>query len=240
MCGKVVFQVVKNSTVSSRKIYPETKALLRLLHVEGGLSLRRIVDKCKISRASVYQCLNGRNSQKNGNSRGRPRLITGRQQCVLERNVQKLHKEEGNFSWDRLRADSDLEHISLWTVNRTLKRMGYNLQEAHKKDILTPSDHQQQVQFARRVKRTYPADFFQRRICFFLNGMSFYYKRNLLNDSRAPQSKVWRKDILTFLNEGGGQRDGHLIMKISPICRLPLFLPSCFTVCALPLLIYLL
>ena len=139
--------------VSSHKIEPETKALVRLLRVDGRLSIRQIVDRCKISRASVYRCLNGRNSQKNGKSRGRPRLITGRQQRVLDRNVHKLRKEEGNFSCHRLRAESGLQHVSLWTVNRTLKRMGYNLQEARKKGILTSRDQQERVQFARRVKK---------------------------------------------------------------------------------------
>ena len=71
--------------------------------------------------------------------------------------------------------------------------MGYNLQEARKKGILTSRDQQERVQFARRVKKTYPADFFQREICFFLDGVSFYHKRNPLNDARAPQGKVWRK-----------------------------------------------
>ena len=58
--------------VSGHKIEPETRALVRLSHVDGGLSIRQIVDRCKISRASVSHCLNGRNSEKNGNSRGRP------------------------------------------------------------------------------------------------------------------------------------------------------------------------
>ena len=59
--------------------------------------------------------------------------------------------------------------------------MGYNLQEARKKGILTSRDHQERVQFPHRVKKAYPADFFQREICFFLNGVSFYHKRNPLS-----------------------------------------------------------
>ena len=202
--------------VSSHKIEPETKALVRLLRVDGGLSIRQIVDRCKISRASVYRCLNGRNCRKNGKSRGRPRLITGRQQRVLDRNVHKLRKEEGNFSCHRLPAESGLQHVSLWTVNRTLKRMGYNLQEARKKGILTSRDQQERVQFARRVKKTYPADFFQREICFFLDGVSFYHKRNPLNDARAPQGKVWRKrnEGLVLTAKGSHVGSGGKVVKM--------------------------
>ena len=34
--------------VPSHKIEPESKALVRLLRVDGGLSIRQIVDRCKI------------------------------------------------------------------------------------------------------------------------------------------------------------------------------------------------
>ena len=78
--------VVENSMVCSPKINLETKALVRLLRVEGGLSIRQIVGRCKISGPSVYRCLNGR-------------------------NVQKLRKEEGNFSCHCIRAESDLEQF---------------------------------------------------------------------------------------------------------------------------------
>ena len=96
--GSFMFLVVENSTVCNGKIDPETKALVRFLYVERGLSMWQIVDRCNISRASVYGCSNGINSQKNGNSCGRPRLITARQR-ILERNVHKLRQEEGNFSY---------------------------------------------------------------------------------------------------------------------------------------------
>ena len=73
-----MFLVVENSTVCNGKINAETKALMQLLGVEGGLSMRQIMDRSNISGASVYRCLNWINSQKNSNSRGRPRLITAR------------------------------------------------------------------------------------------------------------------------------------------------------------------
>ena len=82
------------------------------------------------------------------------------------------------------------------------------MQEARKKGILTSCYHQEQVQFARRVKKAYQADFFQREICFFLDGVSFYHKRNPLNAARAPQGKIWRKrseGIPRRIGGGGGK-----------------------------------
>ena len=66
-----MFSLVENSRVCNGKIDPDTKALVSLLCVEGSLSMPQIVHRSNISRASVYCCLNGINSQKNGSSRGR-------------------------------------------------------------------------------------------------------------------------------------------------------------------------
>ena len=92
--------------------------------------------------------------------------------------------------------------------------MGYNLQETRKKNILTPSDHKKHGQFAHRVKITYQADFFQREICFFLEGVSFYYKCNSPNDAQAPQDKVSRKLVFTMKGSHVGSVE-KIIVAIS-------------------------
>ncbi|KAK2549584.1 hypothetical protein P5673_029973 [Acropora cervicornis] len=76
----------------------------------------------------------------------------------------------------------------LWTINRTLKQMGYAFLEAIKKGISWEKDVRENLWFSRKVKRTYCND-----ICFYLDGVSFYHKDNPLDDARAPKSKIWRK-----------------------------------------------
>ena len=197
----------------------QTKAYVRCLRLQSDLTVREIVHLCGISRASVYRCLNTNTCDKNRQSRGtrgRPRAITGREERVIERNINKLRKQEGNFSCHRIRAESGLHHVSSWTVNRTLKRMGYRFMEARKKGILTDKDYSERRQFARTVKRTYPEDFFQNGICFYLDGVSFYHKTNPLDDARTPQGKVWRKrnEGLSCTAKGSHVGSGGRVVKM--------------------------
>ena len=60
-------------------------------------------------------------------------MITAREEWVIELNIKKLRKQEGNFSCHRIRAESGLHHVSSWTVNRMLKRMGYRFMEVRRK-----------------------------------------------------------------------------------------------------------
>ena len=71
---------------------------------------------------------------------------------------------------------SGLYNVSLWTINRTLRRMGYAFLEARKKGILLEKDFRECLRSARKVKRTYCNGFFMNDICFYLDGVSFYHK----------------------------------------------------------------
>lgn len=59
MRGSFPCLVVENNMVYYGKIDPKSKALVRLLCVEGGLSMQQIVDRYNIPIGSVYRCLNG-------------------------------------------------------------------------------------------------------------------------------------------------------------------------------------
>ena len=199
------------------KISAEKKAFVKFLREEGNLSIKEIVHRCGISRATIYRCLKGRIlCQKNTKTRGRPRIINEREERLLQRTVTRLRKQEGNFSCHRVRAESGLYNVSLWTINRTLKRMGYAFLEARKKGILLQKDFKERLQFARNVKRTYPEDFFKKSICFYLDGVSFYHKTNPLDDARSPQGKVWRKrkEGLTVTAKGSHVGSGGRVVKM--------------------------
>ena len=116
------------------KISAEKKAFVKFLREEGNLSIKEIVHWCGISRATIYHCLKGRIlCQKNTKTHGRPRIINEREERLLQRTVTRLCKQQGNFSCHRVRAESGLYNVSLWTINRMLKRMGYAFLEARKK-----------------------------------------------------------------------------------------------------------
>ena len=145
--------------VYTGKIDAESKAYVRFLREEGDLTVQEIVDLCGISRASIYRCLKAKKCEKDRQLRGRPRLISRRDERIIVRNIARLRKEEGNFSCHQLRAESGLHHVSLWTMNRTLKRLGYGFMEARRKGILTEKDYPERHQFVRTVQRSYSKDF---------------------------------------------------------------------------------
>ena len=208
--------------VFKEKIKAELKAYVKFLREEGDVPVKEIVLRCGISRASVYRCLKSANqAQKKSKKLGRPRLIDVRQERKIQRTIARLREQEGNFSCHRIRAETGLYNVSLWTINRTLKRMGYAFLEARKKGILLEKDFRERLRFASKVKRTYCNDFVMNDICFYLDGVSFYHKYNPLDDTRTPKGKIWRKrkEGLTMtakgMHEGWGGRVVKMIVAIS-------------------------
>ena len=203
--------------VFKEKIKPELKAYVRFLREQGDVPVKEIVHRCGISRASVYRCLKFANqAQKKSKKHGRPRLIDVRQERKIHRTIGRLREQEGNFSCHRIRAEAGLHNVSLWTINRTLKRMGYAFLEARKKGILLERDFRERLRFARKVKRTYCNDFFMNDICFYLDGVSFYHKYNPLDDARAPKGKIWRKrkEGLSVTAKGTHVGSGGRVVKM--------------------------
>jgi len=71
--------------------------------------------------------------------------------------------------------------------------MGYKFCEARRKGILSSADHAKRVKFAREVQTTFEDNFWKHKVCFYLDGVSFWYKKNPVDDARSPHSKMWRK-----------------------------------------------
>ena len=65
----------------------ESKAYVRFLREEGDLTVQEIVDLCGISRASIYRCLNAKKCEKDRQLRGRPRLISPRDERLLSYEI---------------------------------------------------------------------------------------------------------------------------------------------------------
>ena len=128
-------------------------------------------------------------------SGGRKRKLSNRQERTLLRNVQKLRESEGGFSSKRLMQVSGLNgiNISVRTVRRFLNRNGYHFLQARKKGILLRKDLKKRVEFAKDVRRRFGHNMFTHKIAFYLDGTSFVYKTNPLDQARAPRGRVWRK-----------------------------------------------
>ena len=166
---------------------------------------------------SVYRCVKSANqAQKKSKKHGRPRLIDGHQERKIQRTIiiARLREQEGKFSSHRIRAEAGLYNVSLWTISRTLKRMGYAFLEARIEGILLEKDFRECLRFACKVKRTYCNDFFMSDIYFYLDRVSFYHKYN--PQARATKGKFWRKrkEGLSVTAKGKQVGSGRRVVKM--------------------------
>ena len=126
-------------------------------------------------------------------SPARPRKIRPREERIIHKNVQQLCNTEGSFTVNRLRDECGFHTVPLCTMNRTLKRMNYKFCGARRKGILTKRDQLRRVKFARDVLNKHSPQLWMDEICFYLDGMSFWYKTNPVAEAKTPRGKIWQK-----------------------------------------------
>ena len=161
------------------------------------MSMRAIGEACGISWSSVGRILR-RGIRRNFLDRkkpGRPRKLTVRQHCLLVRNVKKLRENNPSFSLLDLMKDSGVSprDVSERTVNRFLQRRGFHYLQTRKKGLMKKPDLSKRVTFCSVMQTMYSADVWTRKVAFYLDGVSFAFKRNPLELARAPKARIWRK-----------------------------------------------
>jgi len=216
--------------VFKRKIAPKTRALTICLRQREKLSYGDIAKICKISKSSARRCVLEDEITKNKKDRikkiaGRPCILTKRDIRCLIRSIPSMQQEDVNFTVKRLTEHNgfDFKYASYRTYVRCLNKNGYKFLQTRKKGLLSAKDKTLRIRFAKRMKLIFKekSDFWSKDIAFYLDGVSFIYKRNPLGEAMRPRARVWRK-----LNEGlkvtakgskdlaGGKRL-HLIVVIS-------------------------
>ena len=65
------------------------------------------------------------------------------------------------------------KQVSYRTVQRFLRKEGFQYLQAHKKGILTEKDLKERLKFAQKMQREYDDQFWKNSISFFLDGVSF-------------------------------------------------------------------
>lgn len=173
----------------------ETKALIYTLATFQGLSFRKVAKECNVSKTTVSRIANKKRVEKKSGPdlRGRPRKLSERERRNLKRALLYLREVEGNFSIKRLMHQAGIHHVSESTVSRFLHSEGYFYLQARKKGLISEDDIRLRLAFAKRILKEKPRDFWTRRIAFYLDGTSFAYKRNPMDQARAPKGRIWRK-----------------------------------------------
>ena len=88
---------------------------------------------------------------------------------------------------------------SIRTVSRCLNSHNYYYLQTRRKGLMTAEDHIKRVNFAKYMKGNYNQEVWTEGIAFYLDGTGFTYKRNPLDQARAPKAqernqRVWLRD----------------------------------------------
>ena len=189
--------------VARKRIPVESKALAQCLRRSRAdpLSYREIAKRCNISKSEVHRLCNSdksklRSQQASGRKLGRSSKIDQRGTRTLIRTIEKMRKNNVNFSVTQLAVASGLNHLaSRRTFSRYLNEQGYKFLTTRKKDLLSEKDRRLRLQYARRMKRTLKdvPEFWTKDVAFYLDAVSFVHKSNPLSKATQPKSRVWRQ-----------------------------------------------
>lgn len=209
------------------KISPETAAIARLYYEESKLTVTDIAKKLNIGRRSIYRLIENKKKEKiiKKKSNARKSKVNERQWRKIKRALKKLRLENGNFTMKNVLTAVGLstKDISLSTISRLLKKKGYSYSPAKRKGVLTKTDTVKRLKFAREIKKNYPIDVWTTKVAFYIDAVSFYYKRNPMDYARVPRGKIWKKknealDInctARGCHVGSGGKILHLLVAIS-------------------------
>ena len=110
------------------------------------------------------------------------------------RALQKLRTTVGAFSAARLRTAAGISpEVSVRTIRRALKRHGYSYLHSLKKGLVTARDLRRRYQFACKIKRLLPRNFWESGVSFYFDETSFVHKTNPFDQARATKTMAWRK-----------------------------------------------
>jgi len=95
--------------------------------------------------------------------------------------------------------------------------MNYHFCEARRKGFLMKADQIRWLKFARDVSNKHFPQIWTDEICFYLDGVSFWYKTNPVAEAKTQRGKIWRQhnEGLNPLCTAKGSHTGPLEGKLS-------------------------
>ena len=183
------------------EINPSKRAYIKYLTQEKKLSIKDIARQCRVSRATVYRIkkdeIFDRDQRKEcyRDFEGRPRKLSLREERHILQTLSSLRHEEGNFTSIRLMARAGIspKHVSNRTIRRFLQREGYYFLQARKTGLLSEKDLKERLKFTKNIRKDHSKDVWKDNVAFYLDCVTFWYKRNPTDQASAPHGRIWRK-----------------------------------------------
>ena len=182
--------------VRSRMPVPvKTSLYMRYLFQDKGVKGRQLLKTFpNCSKSMIYRHVQlpidaGDQQDKRICNKERPRKLTAREERNLVRELQKLRATVGLFSAARLRKAAGIPpEVSFWTFRRALKRHWYSSLHSRNKGLLTARDLKRRYQFACKIKRLLPSNFWEHGVSFYFDTTSFVHKTNPFDQARATKT----------------------------------------------------
>ena len=131
-----------------------------------------------------------------GANMGRPKTLSVRDVRHLKRSITKLRTVNPNFTLKELIRFSGLQSsgASYSTFYREINSAGFKYLNARKKGLLNHRDCRRRYKFGQKCRKflKIQPNLFHSSISFYLDGVSFVFKRQPMQDAAAPKGKIWR------------------------------------------------
>ena len=182
---------------SRKRISEETKASIRVLKMTTNLTLNEVAERFQVSTASVHRVTSSKYKEVHESRRhlrGRKKKLTPEHEALILRTIEELREQEGSFSSRRLMERTGIRHVTDRTVRRLLNRNGYFFLQARKKGLMSQSDKERRVEFARRMQSNYPQSVWTDTIAFYLDGVSFITRPTPWTKPEHPKGEYGEKN----------------------------------------------
>ena len=189
------------TTRSSNAAVPLVHSVeMRFAYQVAGLRGKELLKKFKgYSKATIYKhakreiCDRQETADKRKQNKGRPPMLSPRDERNVIQQVKKLRQSIGSFTSKRIQLESGLENISNRTVRRVLNKHNYHYCRSRKKGLLTSEDIKNRLKFCKQIKKDNKTQqFWNTGISFYFDGTGFIYKTNPMDQAMAPTAREWR------------------------------------------------
>ena len=183
---------------SRKRISEETKALIRVLKMTSNLTLNEIAERFQVPTASVHRVTTSKYKEVHESRRhlsGRKKKLTPEHEALILTTIEELREQEGSFSSRRLMEQTGIHHVTDRTVRRLLNGNGYFFLQARKKGLMSQSDKERRVEFARQMQSNYPQSVWTDTIAFYLQWGLVYLQDQPHGPSPSTQRESMVKKI---------------------------------------------
>ena len=227
LCLTAFYVHEKDIMVFNGEINPSKRAYIKYLTQGKKLSIKDIARQCRVSRATVYRLKKDetidRDQRKecNRDFGGRPHKLSLREERHILRTLSSLRHEEGNFTSIRLMARAG--------ISPKTREQQNNQAIPSKGRLLFPPSKEKGPSLRKGLKRTRKIrQKYQKTLLkgcvegqcsfFFLDCVSFWYKRNPADQASAPHGRIWCKKCERLMrgctSKGGKVGSGGKVVKV--------------------------